>query len=137
MIYILIALIAIASFSVGVMVAVKLLKKEYTGELVSGEKKVEHSEDLDLHEEETRKVELVDFEDLLDVDGDVIEAEPAPLVPEEHLYRAKSEIHILQSKVRDLELREQSQQFVIEKLKKRADGNMVDETPESLPEESQ
>ena len=123
MIYILIALLAIGSFCVGLLVALRLLKKEYTGELVSGEQEVTEHEEPDLHDEPTRKVELVDFEDLLDVDGDVIEAEPAPVVPEERLIRATSQISALESKVRDLKMREQSHQFVIEKLKKEVEGN--------------
>ncbi len=144
MIYIFIALIAVLSFAFGIFVAIRLIRKEYAGTVstgsqpsVAGEAKVVSTPEEVLQEEPTRKVELVDFEDLLAVDGDVIEAEPAPLVPEEHLVRAHSQISILESKVRDLELREQSQQFVIEKLKKQVEENIVDENPQSLPEHPQ
>jgi hypothetical protein len=121
MIYVYISIIAIISFLGGIYIAIRLLKKEYSGEVISNDSgnSIESSGVIDgTIEDQTRKVELVDFEDLLKIDGDVIEAEPAPVVPEDYLYRAQHEIRMLEHQVKQLEEREQSTQFVMEKLKK-------------------
>ncbi|MDA3863276.1 MAG: hypothetical protein PF689_05335 [Deltaproteobacteria bacterium] len=52
-----------------------------------------------VHEEQTRKVNKIEIEDLLHLDGDVIEAEPAPTVPLVHYERVSKELKILKQEI--------------------------------------
>ncbi len=91
MLYIVVGFVALLSFAGGIFVAMRLLKREYTGRLPESEKEAVPPTNPTVHEEETRRVELVDFEELFHVDGDVIEAEPATLVPKEQSHQDHNE----------------------------------------------
>ncbi|MGM0595473.1 MAG: hypothetical protein ACQES9_00385 [Myxococcota bacterium] len=63
-------------------------------------------EDEIVHEEQTRKVNKVEIEDLLHLDGDVIEAEPAPTVPLVHYERVSKELQMLKQEIQAIKEKE-------------------------------
>lgn len=117
-------IITIAAFILGFGLAALWLKKKQNAKAqsTSGNRNVEILEPENT-EEQTRKVELVDIKDLLSIDGDVIEAEPAPTVSEDKLLKAELEIERLNFEIKKLQGREQSKEIALAQLRKKLEDS--------------
>ncbi|MBN2725073.1 MAG: hypothetical protein JXR95_13485 [Deltaproteobacteria bacterium] len=118
MIYTIVGIIIVFSFLTGFFLSYLYLKKHTSpSESDSSPSKVE-SNSVEEYEQ-TRKVDLVDIKDLLNLDGEVIEAEPAPQVSEDKLHKAELEIQRLNRQILVLQGRDQSKEIVLAQLKQK------------------
>ncbi|MBU1220472.1 hypothetical protein KKF34_09185 [Myxococcota bacterium] len=117
-------IITIVAFILGFGLAALWLKKKQNAKAqsTSGNRNIENLEPENT-EEQTRKVELVDIKDLLAMDGDVIEAEPAPTVSEDKLLKAELEIERLNYEIKKLQGREQSKEIALAQLRKKLEDS--------------